>query len=185
MKKWEKWLKKHRRPIIAYSLIALVLVLLISLFFNVVKAAVVIITLIVINIFLRFYKRIIPGLWIELEITMFSSILCSIAYGFWPGLIVAIFSSVLAECFNQFISPFSLVNIVAYIIVSIVAIVLNPSTVVFGGLTLVVIANIAIFCVFVGLGYNLFKNLSFSITNLIWNYMLFTYLSVPILNLIM
>ena len=47
------------------------------------------------------------------------------------------------------------------------------------------LANIVIFTIFLFMGYDMFKNLAYSVTNIVFNYFMFTYLAIPILNIIM
>lgn len=185
MKKWKRYLKKHERQIMCYSGIIALAILAIALFFNVFKAIIVIILFILANCFIRFYKRVIPVLPIELEISMFATMLTTVAYGFWVGLLTALLTSIAAEFFTQMIKPFSLVNIITYAVVAIPAIFLSSQTIIVGGLTIVVLANIVIFTIFLFMGYDMFKNLAYSVTNIVFNYFMFTYLAVPILNIIM
>jgi len=101
------------------------------------------------------------------------------------GIIAAFFCSVLAEFLNQFISPYFIVNVLIYCLLVVPSLLLGPGTIVIWGLIIVIIANIVIFTIFTAIGYDLFKNLTFSISNIIFNYFLFTYLAEPLLMLMM
>ena len=183
MKKYEKWFAIHKNQIVIYSILGLILIILTAIFFRYVKFIVALVLIIFANIMLRFYKRIFPGLPIEFEVTLLGTICMSITHGIWAGIITAIFTSIFAEFFNQFISPFSLVNILIYALVPLIAIFIPAGSVVGLGFALVILANIVIFIVFTLLGYDLFKNAAYGITNLIFNYFTFTYLAIHIIQI--
>lgn len=184
MKKWARFLKKHRNQIIFYGGLLLLMLVLVSLFFDFVKMMIIVIVFSLINCFLRFYKRIFPGIPIELEISIFSTVLCSIAFGLWAGILVALISSIASEFFTQMIKPYSLVNVIVYALIPFFAIFLTAEAVAGAGLIITVVANIVIFLLFAVLGYDVVRNAAYSITNIIFNYFIFTYLGVAVLALI-
>lgn len=184
MKRIKKIFKKYQNCIITYSIIIIVLLAILFVFLDLVKVLVIMFMFVALNVLVRFYRRILPGVPIEFEVVIFGSCLTTIAYGFWPGLIVALAGSISGEFLNQSISPYSLVNIFCYILVPIISLFLGPATVVSGGIALMIILNIIIFIIFVAVGYNLFKNVAFAITNVFLNYLLFSYLAVPVLGML-
>jgi hypothetical protein len=184
MKKIIKNLQERRNQVISYGCITLFLLILIFLYMDLIKLVVVVSMFIFLNILLRFYRRILPGVPVELEIVIFGSLITTIAFSFWAGLFVAFFGSSLAEFLNQQISPYSFVNILCYMLIPIIGIFIGSSSIAISGIIIVIILNIIIFTIFILIGYNLFKNIAFTLSNILWNYLLFKYLAPIVLNLI-
>ncbi|MCB9359546.1 hypothetical protein H6503_06460 [Candidatus Woesearchaeota archaeon] len=184
MKHWTKWIQKHRKQIELYGIIILSVLILIFLFFDVILAAGIITGFIAANILLRMYRRILPGVPIEFEVVIMGGMICTIAFGIWAGLLVVIFGSILAEFLNQFISPHSLVNFAVYFFIPFIALFIPTGSIATAGFIVAIVANIVIFIVFLLMGYDLVKNLAFSITNIFWNYLMFKYLAGILLALL-
>jgi hypothetical protein len=186
MKRIIHQLKKHEKQIMTYSIMILALILLSILFIKTVALIVTVCMFIFINVVLKFYKRVFPGIPIEFEITTFGSVVTTIAFGVWAGLIVALLSCLFAEFLNQRISPNSFVNMIIYLLIPLLSLLLNPSNVIMGGLIICIIINVIIYFIFMFvMHYDFFKNTLYSLSNILWNYLLFTYLAVPILKVIM
>lgn len=185
MKGLVRRLLKKEKAVLRYSIIILVLLGLIFLMFNLVKAIAFMFLFIFVNIMIRFYRRILTGIPIEFEVIIFGGVLTTIAFGMWAGLIVVLFASVLGEFLNQSISPNYLVNIICYIFVPIISLLLTAQSVVLGGLVLMIVINVIIFVIFVYMGYDLFKNIGYAVTNVALNYLLFAYLAEPLLRIMM
>jgi len=126
-----------------------------------------------------------PGIPIEFELVIFGSLLTTVVYGFWAGFMIALFGSVFAEFLNQCISPYSLVNIGCYLLVPFIGIFISTASVVSVGMVVVVLLNVIIFLSFSLMGYDLFKNLGFAVTNIFFNYILFKYFAEAVLALMM
>jgi hypothetical protein len=191
MKHWRRLIKAYKNSVITYSIILLLLIAFILFFLDLIKELVVICLFIALNTFLRFYKRVFPGIPLELEVVIFGSMLTTIGFGFWAGVVVAILSPIIGEFMNQQISPYSLVNVMCYILVPIITIILkgailsDPNLIASFGITISIILNVIIFLIFILLGYDHFKNAAYGISNVLFNYLVFKYLAVFILKLIM
>jgi len=184
MKRIKKLMKKYQNCIIIYSIGIIALLAILFVFLDLIKVLIAMFMFVALNVLIRFYRRILPGIPIEFEVVIFGSCLTTIAYGFWPGLIVALAGSIFGEFLNQTISPYSLVNIACYILVPIISLFLTPATVVAGGITMMIVLNIIIFIAFIAIGYDMFKNIAFAVTNIFLNYLLFSYLAAPVLGLL-
>jgi hypothetical protein len=184
MKKIIKNLQFNKNQIISYASILLFLLIIIFLFLDLVRMVVTVSMFILLNVLLRFYRRILPGIPLEFEIIIFGSLLTTIAFNIWAGFFVAFFGSVLAEFLNQQISPYSFINIFCYMLVPIIAIFIPTTSIAISGIIVMIILNIIIFIAFLLLGYDLFKNVAFAATNIFWNYLLFKYLANIVLKLI-
>lgn len=184
MKNILKIIQKNKNLVILYSCIIFALLIAIFLFMDLVKLVVVVSLFIFLNTVLRFYRRMLPGLPVEFEIVIFGSLLATIAFNFWAGIFIAFFGSVLAEFLNQQISPYSLINIACYMLVPVIGIFIGVGAIAITGIIIAVILNIIIFTAFMFVGYDLFKNAAYSITNIFWNYLLFSYLAEIVLKLL-
>jgi len=187
MKDCKDFFYKHDKQIIAYSIIVILLFILVFAYMNLVKLIIFILIITISNTFMRFYKRALPGIPLEFELTIFSTVLIGIAYGIWPAIFIAIFSSLCADFLNQNImSPFSLVSLGTYILIALVSPFLSSSNIFVIGMVIVVIANLIIFFGNIAMGYHdQIKNFAYSATNIFFNYFLFKYLAVFILGLLM
>jgi len=158
-------------------LIGIILVGIISLIFlfSFLKAFFVVVFFIGANTIFRFYKRFLPAVPLELEFITFGSLFCAIEFGISAGIAVAILGSLLADSANGTINAYNFVMTIGYIIVALVGIFISPEHFIQAGITITVIYNIIIWSVFnFLLHHDLFKNTSYSITNVIFNYFLFT-----------
>lgn len=177
---------KHNKQILVYTLIILTLFVLVSAYMNLVKLIIFALIIILINTFLRFYKRALPAVPIEFELTIFGTLLTGITYGLWPAMFVAVFSCLCADFLNQNImSPFSLISLFTYISVSIISPFIPASNIFISGVTIVIIANLVIFFGNMALGYDHIKNFAYSATDIFFNYFLFKYLAEIVLKFLM
>ena len=180
-----KHILRHRNNMLVWIIIVLVALGLLLLFFNFVKMVIIVLFFITINIILRFYRRILPGIPFEFELIIFGSIVSTLAFGLGAGLAIAITGFFLAECANQFISPHSLINILVYCLVPFMSLLLTPETFVTGGIIIAIVINMIIFSIFFFIGYNIVKNVLFSVSNIIFNIIVFKLLGPIFVRLLM
>lgn len=184
MKQIQHILQKNRRRIVVYAVIWLAVLLTLFLFFNLVKAVVVILLFIAGNTLLRFYRRIFPGIPVELELVILGGVVCTLAFNIWAGLLVVLFASLCAEFFSQAISPYSFINIFSYLSVPFLSLMLPATSIASGGFLIAVFVNIVIYAIFIYIGYDWIKNTAYLITNIFWNYLLFIYVAPALLILL-
>ncbi len=176
---------KHKKQIIVYSIIILILFILVSAYMNLVKLIIFASIITIGNTFMRFYKRALPGIPVEFELTIFGTLITGSIFGLWPAIFVAVFSCLCADFLNQNImSPFSLVSLFTYIAIAIISPFVPSSNIFLTGIVLTVVANLIIFFGNMALGYDHIKNFIFSVTDIFFNYLLFKYLAVFIVSLL-
>jgi hypothetical protein len=185
MKRLINLLKKKEKLIFTYGFIILALILFSILFIRTITLIITVCMFLFINMMLKFYKRVFPELPLELEVTIFGSVVTTMAFGIWAGFFVAFFSSFLSEFMNQRISPNYFINMLIYLLVPLMSLFLTENSLVTGGIIIMIITNIIIYLIFqLYLHYDIFKNTAYSITNIAWNYFLFTYVAVPVFKII-
>lgn len=190
MKKFVKQCKDffdiHKKQMIVYLVLIVVLFILVSAYMNLVKLIVFASLIIVLNTFLRFYKRALTGLPFEFELTIFGTLLTGMVFGVWPAIFVAAFSSICADFFNQSIfSPFSFISLFTYIAIAIISPIVPSTNIFISGFTVVIVANLVIFFGNIALSYHdHIKNFIYSASNIFFNYFIFKYLAELVLNIL-
>lgn len=177
MKRITALLHKERKRIITYSVVGIIAVAFLLLFFDLIVALGTVLFFILTNIVLRFYRRILVGLPIELEVVIFGAVIVTVAFNVWMGLFLAFFAALLAEFLSQSISPYSFINIFSYLLVPIMSLFIAIENIATGGFIIAIIINLIIYIAFMIIGYDYFKNTAYLVTNIFWNYLLFFYLA--------
>ncbi len=124
-------------------------------------------------IVVRFYKRVLANLPIEVELVTFTIVTLAVTLGFWYALFAGILGFLASEFFNNHLNSYIPLTIGFYTIMAVVASVL-PGSVVAVGVTATLINN-AIQLVFYQLvgGFGTVENIFYSITNISFNLFIF------------
>jgi hypothetical protein len=171
--------KKLYRLLI-YGLMA-VAVLLFILLSEKARAAVVVSIFIFVNMIITTYKKFLKAP-IEIEVLTLGIVLSTLEYGVAAGLIVAILGWILGFFVGLDISPFALPMFLGYLVVVLASYILQPLNITIIGITASLINNIIIFMIYhFLLRYDVGKNLSFGLSNLMFNVILFNNIA-PVLQ---
>ncbi|MBD3203572.1 hypothetical protein GF327_04710 [Candidatus Woesearchaeota archaeon] len=167
-----------------YVISAIVMIPLLIFFYYQIKASLFVTAFIIANIALSSYKKNFQ-FPIEIEILTLGIILSTFLYGIKAGLLIAILGTILSSAFYGYYSPFLIPMIIGNMLVALLTPLFFSTQLFLSGLILSMIKNgfVFIFYHFV-FNYHIGKNLSFGITNIIWNSLLFVNIA-PILFTIM
>ena len=135
-------------------------------------------------IVVRFYKRALAGLPIEVELVTFTIVMLAVTLGFWYALFAGVLGFLASEFFNNHLNPYIPLTIGFYTFMAIVASVL-PGSVVAVGVTATLINNAIqlVFYQIVG-GFGTVENLLYSITNIFFNLFIFIKIAPAIVALL-
>lgn len=157
--------------IIATAGIAVVLLLLISS--ATVKNLFICMVFIFFCIVVRFYKRVIASLPVEVELVTFTIVTLATTLGFWYAFFTGILGFLASEFFNNHINKYIPLTIGFYTIMALVASVLPGSIITVG--VIITIMNNASQLVFYQLTgwFGTMENMMYSITNISFNLFIF------------
>lgn len=174
--------KKVDERVFVYGAMALVLLILSTLMFKYNKAVFFVILFIALNSIIGLYKAFfyIP---IEIELVSLGTILCTLSFGLKEGILVAVLGSLLAAVVNGTISYLTIPMVIGYIFMAFITPMFSGLGVAFGGIVVVLLTNILIFIIYQIMGYDLFSNIVFSVSNIIWNLLLFLRLAPFLANI--
>jgi hypothetical protein len=148
------------------------------------RASVFVSIFIVANMFITSYKRFIR-VPIEIEVLTLGIVICTLEFGIKAGLVVAILGGLLSIFVGFDISPFSFPMLLGYILIAFTAFFLRGMDLVLVGIISSLMNNLFVFTIYhAAFNYNLFKNISFSLSNLAVNTLLFVNIAPFILKLI-
>lgn len=164
--------KEFDERVFVYGALALFLLALSIFMFKYSKALFFILLFIALNSIMGLYKAFfyIP---IEIELISLGTILCTLSFGLKEGLTVGVIGSLLAAVVNGTISYLTIPMVVGYCFMAFITPVFSGVGAMAGGITIVLITNVLIFIVYQFMGYDLFSNFTFSISNIVWNLLLF------------
>jgi hypothetical protein len=135
------------------------------------------------NVFATLYKRYFY-LPVEFEILSLGIVLCSYTYGLTAGLAVAIIGGLAYTVFCTNFSPFTFPMLLGYCLMAVIGTFVPVQNIILLGIIANVAHNMFVFTIYhVFFSYNIFKNLVFSISNIIFNALLFWNLGPLILRI--
>ncbi len=177
----KKLQREYKYFIYAISFIAAILFLILS---SKIRAAIIVTAFILLNRIITTYKMFIR-VPLEFEFLTLGIVLSTIAFGVKAGLVIAIFGCIVSFILGFELSMFSFPMFMGYISVAASAFLLKGFDVVTIGLVATLVNNLIVFFSYHFLfGYNLSKNISFSLSNIIFNAILFLNFSEGLLKLI-
>jgi len=155
-----------------FGLVAIAIILFLSISTKL-RAAIFVSIFIVLNMLISNYKKYIK-LPIEIEFLTLGIVLCTVRYGIKAGLVVAILGGILGFIVGFNISPFSFPMMAGYILMALVSYLGRNLPITLLGIIVTIANNSLVFIVYHFLfGYDITKNLSFGITNILLNLILF------------
>lgn len=117
----------------------------------------------------------------DFELSTFTTVLITAAFGLKWGIINAIFSKLVASIYNGSVIIDHFFMIATYINAAVLTSILGSSNLVFNGLIIVIINCIIMFFISKNiLGIDPVANLSYTLTNLIFNAIIFSVLAQPL-----
>jgi len=169
-----------------FTIFLLVIILLIFLTLSKgTRAILFVLTFIILNTILTLYKRYVKNLPIEFELLTLGIVLCSVSFGLNAGLIVAILGGISYILFSTNFSPFSIPMLLGYIFMAFFSAYFSNINIIYLGILANLIHNLFVFSIYhLAFGYDLLKNILFSLSNILFNIILFYNLA-PILIRIM
>jgi hypothetical protein len=157
---------------IIYGLAILSVLLLLTLS-KTIRAAAFVFFFIIINMALSSYKRFIK-FPVEIEFLTLGIVFCTSEYGLKAGLTVAILGGILSFIVGYNISPFSFPMLIGYILMAFISFLLQGQNILLVGIIAAIANNIFVFLVYHFIfGYDTAKNISFGLSNMIFNLILF------------
>ncbi len=167
-----------------YPVLAIFILLLLFFLRNFFKAFAVMVLFIVANVLIGKLRRIIR-VPVEAEVVMLGTVVCTMLYGTVAGIFVALFAAVLGAITAKTLSHYTLLMVLGYIVAAFVATLFDPTNIVKAGIIITVVINVVLFLLFqVVFSFNWIKNISYAITNIVFNIFLFAYTAEPIMRLL-
>ncbi|MBN2423230.1 hypothetical protein JXB41_08460 [Candidatus Woesearchaeota archaeon] len=164
---------RFKKRYILYILLGLLTLPLLILYYYQIKAAIFVTAFIVGNVLLSAYKKNFQ-LPIEIEILSLGIVLCTFLYGIKAGMVIAVFGTILSSAFYGYYSPFLIPMVIGNIIVCIATPFFPVSSLFVSGTILTLIKNTFVFLFYhFVFNYDIGKNLSFGVTNVLLNIILF------------
>ncbi len=121
----------------------------------------------------RFYKRVLANLPIEVELVTFTIVALAVTLGFWYALFAGILGFLASEFFNNHLNKYIPLTIGFYAIMAFVASVL-PGNIVAVGVTTTIINNAGQLVLYQVIGgFSTIENVLYSITNISFNLFIF------------
>lgn len=165
--------KKDKYLISAYLICLIIFIFLYGFFAKQIKTMFFVTGFILLNIFISSYKKTIE-FPIEIEVLTFGIVLCTIAYGVKAGLIVAILGGLLSSILYGYISVFLLPLLLGYILVAFMTPFFAFLNLAAAGIIITIIKNLFLFFFYhLVFSYDVGKNISFSVSNILVNLILF------------
>ncbi len=174
--KKKTWKKKANSKSIKKILFAMAAFsMLLFLFFSkTIRSAIYVSIFIVANMVVMSYKKFVR-LAIEFELLTLGIVTCTKAFGIEAGLLVAVLGGILSFITSLNISPFSFPMLAGYISMAIMSYFLRSLDITTLGIIITVFNNLLVSMIYhFFFKYDVVKNLSFGISNVIFNYILFT-----------
>lgn len=163
---------------------AILLFVYLLLFSQMLRASIWITVFIALSMVLSNYKKFIRAP-IEIEVLTLGIVICTIKFGIKAGLIVAILGGILSFIVGFNISPFSFPMLLGYITIAITSYLFGQIGITIVGIIASIINNAIVFAMYYFVfDYDLFKNLSFSISNLVFNMIIFFNIAPLLLRII-
>ncbi len=166
-------------------LVAIIALLLISLFFGIsLKTVLIIPTLVVVASFSTFYFNyfIAP---VNFELVKLATILTTVAYGFLPGLTVGVASTFFGKVLIGRIDEKLPLSMLMISLIAVAAAIFSTASITALGITLVLAYNVTMFALSMLLGGDLAWNLPYEGTNFVFNVFLFTKVAPFLLHLML
>ena len=175
---------KQKILITLYIFCFVIFLVLFILFSEQIKALFFVTGFILLNIFISAYKKNFQ-FPIEIEILTLGIFFCTYFYGINAGLIVGIVGGLLSSVLYGYVSLFLIPMIIGNMLVAVLTPLFSPLHYSLAGIILTIIKNGFVFMIYhFVFGYNIGKNLSFSISNILLNIVLFLNIA-PFLMLVM
>lgn len=138
-----------------------------------IRAALTVSVFIVLNMILSSYKKFIK-IPVEIEFLTLGIVFTTLTYGVKAGLVIAILGGILSFIVGYNISPFSFPMLTGYIMMAILSYFLRFLDITSVGLIVTLMNNVLVFSLYnFVFKYDIVKNLSFSLSNIIFNVILF------------
>lgn len=135
-------------------------------------------------IVIRFYKRVISNIPIEVELVTFTIVILAATLGFWYALFGGIIGFLASEFFNNHLNKYIPISIGFYVVMAFVASILPGSIITVGIMTTVINnASQLLFYQVIG-GFSTVENVLYSITNITFNLFMFLKIAPAIVALI-
>ncbi len=148
------------------------------------RASIYVTIFIVINMIIASYKRFLR-IPIEFEVLTLGIVICTFQFGIKVGLVLAIIGGILSFIVGYNISPFSFPMLLGYMLIAVVTYLFKGFDLVFLGILSTLINNLMLFLVYSFVfDYDIFKNLSFGISNILFNTIFFLNLAPFLLRII-
>lgn len=164
---------KTKQIIYSLGIITAAAFIILVFFSKMARAAIFITGFIVLNMVLSSYKRFfkVP---IELEFLTLGIVLCTIKFGIKAGLIVAVLGGILSFIVSLNLSPFAFPMLLGYASIAVISYLLRGFDIIVAGIAAALFNNIMVFMIFhFGFSYDIIPNLSFSVSNIIFNIIFF------------
>jgi len=156
-----------------YTIMSMGILLLIYIFLKQLLAGIIISIFIVVNMIIASYKRFLK-IPVEIELLTLGIVVSTYRYGIKAGLVVAILGGILSFIVGLNFSPFSFPMLLGYMITALVSYQFRYFNISVIGILATLASNAFIFTIYhFVFDYDIFKNLSFSISNIIINSILF------------
>lgn len=155
--------------VLVYGAIALALLIFSILIFNYSKAIFFIALFIALNSVISIFS--IPN--IDIELVSLGTILCTLSFGIKAGLAVAILGSIFGDVVNGTFSHPTIPMMIGYCFIALVTPLFSGLGIVFGGIMIVLLANVLLFIIYYAINYDFLSNVMSSGSNIIWNLTLF------------
>ena len=149
-----------------------------------IRAAIIVTAFILINRLITTYKMFVR-IPLEFEFLTLGIVLSTLAFGIKAGIVIAIFGCIVSFIIGFEVSMFSLPMFLGYSSIAVTSFLLKGFDVILIGVIATMINNIIVFLSYHFLfGYDIGKNLSFSISNILFNLILFLNFASTLLKLI-
>lgn len=135
-------------------------------------------------IVIRFYKRVVPNLPIEVELVTFTIVVLATTLGFWYAIFGGILGFLASEFFNNHINKYMPMSIGFYIVMAFAASILPGSVVIVGIMTTIINNSSQLLFYQVIGGFSTVENVLYSITNIVFNLFMFLKIAPAIVVLI-
>ena len=164
--------KKLKIKYLSYILLGL-LFLILFIFSKKTRSIIFVLIFIILNVFVTMYKRYFyfP---IEFEILSLGIVLCSAGFGLGPGLVVAILGGIAMTIYCTSFSPFTPPMMLGYCLMAVIGAYVPISNIIYLGVIANMAHNLLVFSVYhFFFAYDIWKNMIFSVSNIVFNIIIF------------
>ncbi len=182
-------MRKKRKDYFRYLIYAMTLFSVILFIFTIIasktaRAAIFVALFIILNMIIASYKRFIR-LPIEFEVLTLGIVICTVQFGLKTGLVLAILGGILSFVVGYNINPFSFPMLLGYILIAFVSFLFKGLDITLVGILATLANNLFVFTAYYyAFRYDFFKNLSFSLSNIVLNVIFFLNLAPFLMKLI-